>query len=284
MIDKQKTFHSLCSLCKALEVSLSGYCCWKKHPLSARSLEDEHLLHQLTQLHQQSRSTYGIRRLQSSLRDEGCHHGKARISRLMKRAGLCSRHTRRYKCTTMSKHEHPIVPNLLQQNFTASKSNKVWTSDMTYIPTRQGWQYLATVMDLHSRRIIGWSIQSHMKTDLVKDALHMALVQRKPNKQVIVHSDRGVQYASASYQELLTKHKLLCSMSGKGNCYDNAPMESFYHTLKTELMQGKPFQTKEQAANAIFDYIEVFYNRQRKHSSLNYLSPTQFEQLQQLGG
>ena len=153
---------------------------------------------------------------------------------------------------------HPAMGTLVQQ----------------HVRTQQGWQYLATVMDLYSRKIIGWSIQPNIKTTLIMDALNMVLLQRKPNSTTIIHSDRGVQYVSNSYQELLEQHKLRCSMSGKGNCYDNAPMESFYHTLKTEFMQDKPFQTKQQAANAIFDYIEVFYNRQRKHSALNYLSPT----------
>ena len=260
MIDKQKTFHTLPALCKALDVSLSGYYSWKASSISIRTLEDQQLSSRLIDLHRKSRCTYGIKRLQSALRDEGCRHGKARISRLMKAARLCYRHAKRYKCTTQSKHAHPIAPNLLEQNFTVSKPNKAWTSDMTYIPTKQGWQYLATVIDLYSRKIIGWSIQPHMKTTLVKDALNMALLHRRTNGHTIIHSDRGVRYASSSYQELLRKHKLQCSMSGKGNCYDNAPMESFYHTLKTELMQGKPFQTKEQAANAIFDYIEVFYS------------------------
>lgn len=282
MIDKQKTFHDLPKLCHALGVSVSGYYSWKTSLVSARAIEDAHLIVKLNDLHRKSRRTYGIRRLQSSLRDEGCYHGKARISRLMKGAGLCSRHTKCYKRTTLSKHHHPVAPNLLKQNFTTDKPNQVWTSDLTYIPTKQGWQYLATVMDLYSRRIIGWSIQPHIKTVLVKDALKMALLQRQPDEETIIHSDRGVQYASVSYQELLSKHKLQCSMSGKGNCYDNAPMESFYHTLKTELMQGKLFKTKQLAANAIFDYIEVFYNRQRKHSALNYLSPSQFEQLHKL--
>ena len=195
----------------------------------------------------------------------------------MKAAGLRSKVKRKFKATTDSKHGHPIAPNLLNQDFTVESPNTVWVSDITYIWTDEGWLYLATTMDLYSRAVVGWSMDSRMKSDLVVSALNMALGRRAPTDGLIHHSDRGVQYAAKPFQDLLDENSIVCSMSRKGNCYDNAVQESFYHSLKTELVHHELYRTREQAKTSIFDYIEVFYNRLRLHSSLGYVSPLVFE-------
>jgi len=195
----------------------------------------------------------------------------------MKAAGLRSKVKKKFKATTNSQHSHPIAPNLLNQDFTVADPNTVWVSDITYIWTDEGWLYLATTMDLYSRAVVGWAMDSRMKSDLVVSALNMALDRRIPADGLIHHSDRGVQYAAAPFQNLLDENGIVCSMSRKGNCYDNAVQESFYHSLKTELVHHEHYRTREQAKTSIFDYIEVFYNRSRLHSSLGYVSPLMFE-------
>jgi putative transposase len=231
----------------------------------------------IKRIFKKSRSTYGSPRMQRVLREEGKCHGRGRLRRLMKKLNLQPKAARRFKVTTDSQHNKPVAPNILGQQFSPPAANITWAADITYIRTGEGWLYLATVIDLYSRRIIGWSMGTSLKTNLVADALTMAITKRKPPKGVIHHSDRGSQYCSDAYQAQLLKHGFICSMSGKGNCYDNAVMESFYHTLKVELVYGQRYQTRGKAQTAIFDYIEIFYNRQRIHSSLNYQTPEAFE-------
>ncbi|PWD62346.1 IS3 family transposase [Pectobacterium parmentieri] len=277
MVAQLSAFHAVKQICLLLNVSTRGYQSWRNRTPSQRQLSNDILSQRLIQLHRDSRGTYGIRRLQSDLQDEQRFHGKSRISRLMKQCGLKAADQTRYKVTTNSQHDYPIAPNLLNREFSPAAADVAWATDITYIRTEEGWLYLATVIDLYSRRIIGWSLSNRLKTQVVIDALEMAIRQRKPTRPVITHSDRGSQYASYRYRDVLKDNDLRCSMSGKGCCYDNAVMESFYHTLKTELMRGKAFVSREQAMNALFDYIEVFYNRRRKHSTLGYQTPVDYE-------
>jgi len=215
--------------------------------------------------------------MHAALAAEGIEISRNRVARLMKEAGLRAKTKRRFKATTQSKHDLPVAPNLLDQDFTVDRPNAVWVSDITYIPTDEGWLYLATTIDLYSRRVVGWAMEPHMKTDLVMAALTMAIGIRNPGPGLLHHSDRGSQYASRRYQEALKAAGMRCSMSRKGNCYDNAVQESWYHTLKTELVFHVRFKTRAEAISKIFEYIEVFYNRERLHSSLGYKAPAVFE-------
>ena len=279
MIHYQSAFHSVSFLCKALNVSRSGYYDWAKRKPSQREQETRYLSHDIARVFSESRQTYGVPRIRKALAAQGKSHGKARISKLMKAQGLKAKATRRFKVTTNSQHTRAVFPNILAQSFNPSQPNQAWCADITYFPTKEGWLYLATVIDLYSRMIIGWSMGTSLQTKLIEDALQMALWKRKPSKGkgLIHHSDRGSQYCSEAYQAMLNQHGIICSMSSSGNCYDNAVMESFYHTLKVEMLYGQTYSTREQAKQSIFDYIEVFYNRQRLHSSLGYQSPMNFE-------
>ena len=277
MIKHQSAFHSIQRLCQAFDLSTSSYYRWLKCPVGKRQREDQKLSEDIKRIFKKSRFTYGSPRMQRALREEGKRHGKVRLRRLMKELNLKPKAARRFKVTTNSQHNKPVAPNILGQRFSPYAANVAWATDITYIRTDEGWLYLATVIDLYSRRIIGWSMGTRLVTKLIIDALAMALLQRKPPQGVIHHSDRGSQYCSAVYQALLSKHGFICSMSGKGNCYDNAVMESFYHTLKVELIYGHCYRTRGKAIMAIFDYIEIFYNRERLHSSLDYQTPEAFE-------
>ena len=277
MIQYQSAFHSISTLCKTLGVSRSAYYAWKSRPSGQRKQDDRVLSDDIVRIFNESRKTYGVPRLQRALRAEGKNHGKSRIKRLMNDNHLKAKAAKRFKVTTNSQHSKTVAPNVLSQNFKPQAPNQAWCADITYISTQEGWLYLATVIDLYSRMIIGWSMSKSLKTRLVEDALTMALWRRKPSEGTIHHSDRGSQYCSASFQKLLAKHRFVCSMSGSGNCYDNAVMESFYHTLKVELVYDQYYSSRDEARKAIFDYIEVFYNRQRIHSSLGYQSPLMFE-------
>jgi putative transposase len=226
----------------------------------------------------ESRGTYGVPRVHQALLQRGEPCGHNRVARLMQKAGLRSKTKRRFRVkTTDSKHGNPIAPDRLDQDFRTSAANRVWVSDITYIPTDEGWLYLASTMDLFSRRIVGWSMSSTLHSSIVVDALRMAIDQRRPAAGVIHHSDRGVQYASAEFRTVLDVHGFVASMSRKGNCYDNAAKESFFHTLKTELVNHERYTTRDEARASVFDYIEAFYNRRRIHSTLGYLSPADFE-------
>lgn len=264
-------------MCRVFKVSRSGYYEWRSRPPSQRAQQDQALKASIREHHRKSRSTYGTRRIQKKLAKDGDVVSRRRIGRLMADEGLECKVTRKFKATTNSRHDKPISPNLLDRNFTALKPDQAYVGDITYIPTREGWLYLAVFIDLYSRAVVGWSMDSRMPATLVKDALTMAIFKRRPGAGLLVHSDRGSQYASDSFQTLLKQHDFRCSMSRKGNCWDNAPSESFFHTLKTELVYHEDFQTREEAKRAIFEYIEVFYNRERLHSSNAYMSPIDFE-------
>ena len=277
MIKDQSVFHTTKRLCLILGVSSSAYYAWAKKMPSQRTQENEDLSQIIKEQFAKSRQTYGVPRIQQVLRKTGKFHGKARISRIMKQEGLKPKAARRFKVTTNSKHNKPVAENILGRQFRPHCLNKAWASDITYIHTNEGWLYLATVIDLYNRKIVGWSMGTRLVTQLIEDALTMAIRRCKPPRGVIHHSDRGSQYCSDTYQRLLKQHGFICSMSGKGNCYDNAVMESFYHTLKIELLYGEKYKTRAETQLLIFDYIEVFYNRQRLHSTLGYQTPDQFE-------
>jgi transposase InsO family protein len=267
-------------LCLYLKASPSGFYDWERrhaHP-SARMLENQSLAQEIGQIHARSRQTYGAPRIEQELRKKGSCHGRNRVARLMKEKGLCGRQKQRYRVqTTDSNHDEPIAPNRLAQAPKATAPNQLWVADITYIETREGWLYLAAILDLYSRKIVGWAMSERIDTALVLHALTMALLHRRPPAKLLCHTDRGVQYASGDYRQALDDAGLIASMSRRANCYDNATMESFWATLKLELVYRHGFDTRSRARTHIFDYIETFYNRQRAHSALNYLSPVDFE-------
>jgi len=270
--------YSINELCEALEVSRSGYYAWRARRPGKRAQEAELLRVKLQELFVNNRSVYGSPRMTVSLRKAGIGCSRNRVARHMRALGLKARQKRAFKPrTTDSKHPHPIAPNRLKEAGPPEALNKVWVSDITYIRTDAGWIYLAGVMDLCSRKIVGWACADHMKTTLVKEAMGQAIADRSPGSGLLNHSDRGVQYASDDYRSLLKKIKSRPSMSAAGCCYDNASMESFWSSLKTEWLHEKSFQTRHEAELAIFDYIETFYNPKRLHSALGYQSPVDFE-------
>jgi transposase InsO family protein len=275
-----KTEHSIRSLCEAFEVSTSGYYDWvsrSTHP-GPRAQENALLVAQITQIHRASRATYGSPRIQQALVKAGRAHGRNRIARLMRQAHLCGRAKRRFRVrTTDSNHDQPIAPNRLAQLPPPSAPNQIWVGDITYISTAEGWLYLAGIMDLYSRRIVGWAMDQNIDTQLVLAAWNMAQTHRPSPPELVFHSDRGCQYASAEFRHALAQRQTLPSMSRKACCYDNAAMESFWSTLKQELIYRRCFKTRAEARHVIFDFIEAFYNRQRLHSSLHYCCPVDFE-------
>jgi putative transposase len=266
-------------MCKVLEVAVSGFYDWLKRPVSKRSQENEHLTEQILMFHCGSRWTYGSPRIYKDLKATGYRVSENRVARLMKRSGIQGKAKRRFKTTTISKHQRPRVENLVKQNFQAFEPNKLWVSDVTYIATLEGWLYLAVILDVFSRRIVGWAFSERLTDDLVLTALCMAKHQHSTKTNLIHHSDQGSQYASAAFQAGLNQDNITQSMSGKGNCYDNALAESFFATLRTEEISDTPYQTRQQAKTSIFKYTETFYNSKRRHSSLNYLSPNDFERV-----
>jgi len=264
-------------MCSLLEVSASGYYVWRERPPSERARANEGLVREIKAIHVKSHETYGSPRVHAELLNRGVRVGKNRVARLMQVENIQSRRKRRRQSTTDSRHNYPVAPNLLQQNFQAAAPNEKWLSDITYIPTAEGWLYLAAILDLFSRKIIGWAMEDHMESELVELAFQMAAKNRQKVSGLLHHSDRGSQYAGGTYQTLIQSHLVIPSMSRKGNCYDNAPMESFFSTLKGELVDWHTYQTRAEARTNIFAYIEGFYNRNRLHSSLGYLSPEEFE-------
>ena len=260
-----------------LDVSSSGYYDWLDRPESARSQRHKVLTKKIDRIHQQSYRIYGSPRIHGELQDQGEVVGKNTVAMLMQRAGIQSKVHKRFVVTTESRHGLKPADNVLNREFETTAPNEKWVSDVTFIPTREGWLFLATIMDLYSRMIVGWSMGKQHTTRLVKDALTMAVENRGYVNGVILHSDQGIQYASGEYQQDLRRHGIVCSMSRRGNCWDNAPMESFYHSLKTEWVCFEDYKTRAQARSSLFTYIELFYNRQRRHSSLNYQSPTVYE-------
>jgi transposase InsO family protein len=275
-----KNEHAVLRLCQELEVSPSGYYDWqtRRSCPGPRARQDQALKQEIQSIHTGSRKTYGSPRIVMELRKSGARHGRNRVARLMKQEGLSGRQKARYRVqTTDSNHDQPIAPNRLAEAPKASAPNQIWVADITYIQTGESWLFVAAIMDLYSRKIVGWAMGDHIDTALILKALSMALLHRQPPASLLFHSDRGVQYASADYRSALARAGLVASMSRKGNCYDNAAMESFWSTLKLELVYRSDFQTRAHARSEIFDYIEVFYNRQRSHSALHYLSPVDFE-------
>lgn len=266
-------------MCRILNIGRSSYYTWKNRSKSMRDKENERLVFKIKLVHGKSRKTYGSPRITAELRASGIRCGKNRIARLMRENGIMAKTKRRFKITTDSKHNLPIAPNLLNQEFTADAPNKTWTGDITYIWTRRGWMYLAVVEDLFNREIVGWSMRKRITKDIAIKALTMAIQRKRPPKGLIFHSDRGSQYASHEFRKLLNKYGCVQSMSGKGNCYDNAVTESFFHTLKTELVYSEKYRTRSEARQSIFEYIEIFYNRVRRHSYLGYVSPVDFGRL-----
>lgn len=277
MIKDHSFRYSVVLMCRVLSVSTSGYYAWLNRKPSTRSQQNAALTEQIEEAFEAEKGRAGAVRLTKRLHSEGIFVGKNRVARLMRHNGLRARAAKKYKATTNSNHSLPVAPNVLEQDFEASKPNEKWVSDITYIRTDEGWLYLATVMDLYSRMIVGWALDRRMTSQLVIDALMMALWRRKLPRGVIVHSDRGSQYCSQAYQQVLEKYGLVCSMSKRGDCYDNAAMESWNHSFKVEAIHGERFTLRSEAKKHVFDYIEVYYNRQRLHSKLRYQSPAAFE-------
>lgn len=277
LIDQHRKEWRLPFACEALAVSVSGYYRWRRRPPSAGYRRLNVLRSAIHEAHSASRRTYGSPRVHAAIKAQGVNCCVNTVAKIMSEDGICARRRRRYKATTDSSHCLPVAENLLARDFQRSAPNQVWVSDITYIPTDEGWLYLATTLDLYSRRIVGWSMSERITSDLVIDALTMAVTQRHRPAGLMHHSDRGSQYASAAFQRMLAAHGMVCSMSRKGEVYDNAVMESFYATLKRELVSFARYATRDEARNAIFEWIEVFYNRQRLHSSLGYRSPADHE-------
>jgi transposase InsO family protein len=263
----------------ALGVTRSAYYAWKKRGESQRSKENNRLLGQIRVLHARSHEIYGSRRITVDLRNDGQLCGKNRIARLMRQASIVSRMRRKFRVTTHSKHSFPKAANLVRQNFSTDKPNRLWVSDITYIWTKEGWLYLAVIIDVFSRLVVGWALSNRLHHSLVLQAFQQAVRKRDVQPGLIFHSDQGVQYACEDVKEQLQTHQIIQSMSGSGNCYDNALAESFFHSMKTEWIYFEKYETKEQASLSVFEYIESFYNRQRFHSNLGYRSPEKYEQL-----
>jgi transposase InsO family protein len=276
-IEKHQPDYPVRGLCQAVGVSRSGYYAWQKRQTRQEETHLQALLEHIRRIHQMSRRTYGSPRVHAQLKAEGFQYNRKRIARLMRLSGIVGQRKHRKGMTTNSRHEYPVAPNLLNQEFQAEGANQKWVADFTYIPTREGWLYLAVILDLYSRKAVGWNMKAEMTTELVEDALKMALYERQPDPGLLHHSDRGSQYASNEIRKLLDEHHITVSMSRTGNCYDNAVMESFFSTLKCEWVYFQDYPTRAQASRDIFSYIAGFYNRVRLHSTLGYRSPDQFE-------
>jgi transposase InsO family protein len=265
-------------MCQVLDVTRSGYYAWKDRPVSARQQRRDGLIEQIRRVYDHSRGTYGSPRITADLKEADVKVSENTVARYMHEDGLFVQPRRAFvPQTTDSDHEHPIAPNLLEQDFEATTPNQKWVCDLTYIPTDEGWLYLSVVLDLFSRKVVGWSMTDHLRSEGVAEALEMAVKRRKPREDLLHHSDRGVQYACEDYRSLLAEHGITASMSRTGNCYDNAVAESFFGTLKCELVHRQRYRTRAQARSSVFQWIECWYNRRRRHSSLGHLSPEAFE-------
>ena len=277
-IEDRRADYPVRILCNVLGVSPAGYYAWRTRPESRRSIANRDLVDDIQKVHREAGGRYGSPRIHAELMAHGRGASRGRIERLMRHHGIRAIMARpRRARTTDSHHDFPIAPNLLDRNFSATAPNQIWLADITYVETDQGWLYLATVLDLYSRRIVGWAMADHLRTDLPLAALGMAISAQRPGAGLIHHSDRGVQYASAEYCKVIRSAGFRASMSRKGDCYDNAPMESFFHTLKTELVHHRRYTTRAEATRDIFAYIEGFYNRTRRHSAIGYISPIEME-------
>jgi putative transposase len=264
------------AMCEVLGVSQSGLKAWRSGGQRSQRLTDAQLLALMRAIHAQYKGAYGSPRMHDELRDRGYRVGKARVERLMRENAIRARHKRRWRATTESKHDLPVAQNLVARDFSPREPNRVWGADITYIATDEGWLYLAVVLDFFNREIVGWSLKERLTADLVTDALTMAWFRRRPKPGVLHHSDRGVQYASQAFQAKLAEYGMRCSMSRKGNCWDNAPTESFFNSLKNERVHGSRYRTRSDAKADVFEYIEIFYNRIRRHSTLGHTSPEQY--------
>lgn len=264
-------------MCDTLAVSTAGYYAWRGRPVSARRQRRDALTAHIRTVHAQVKARYGSPRMHAELvaRGHGCCVNT--VARLMRRAGIAAKTARKFRHTTDSDHDRPVAANVLDRQFDPAGANEAWVSDITFVPTREGWLYLAVVEDLYSRMVVGWAMDARMTSRLVVDALGMAVQRRLPGADLLAHSDRGSQYASDHYQQLLARHGITCSMSRRADCWDNSPMESFFASLKKELVHHEDYQTREEAKASIFEYIEVFYNRVRRHSALGFKSPAEYE-------
>ena len=277
-IEDRRAEYPVRIMCRVLDVSPAGYYAWRSRPESSRSVANRELEENIKRAHRDSHERYGSPRIHAELKTQGYSASRGRIERQMRFHGIRAIMARPRRCrTTDSGHDFPIAPNLIGRNFSAAMRNQIWLADITYVDTGQGWLYLAAVLDLFSRRIVGWAMADHMRTELPLAALQMAIRDQRPGTGVIHHSDRGSQYASAEYRHKLHAASFRPSMSRKADCYDNAPMESFFHTLKTELIHCRQFATREEAEREIFAYIEGFYNQHRRHSAIGYISPVEME-------
>jgi putative transposase len=277
-IDDHRDLWPVRLLCETLEVSTAGYYAWRARPASARQQRRAALVVQIRAIHAEFKGRYGSPRIHAELAALGQDCCVNTVAKLMHDNDIRAKTARKFRCTTDSNHDLPVAENVLDRQFDPAAPNEAWVADITYIPTREGWLYLAAVEDLYSRRVVGWSMANDLESRLVVNALAMAVERRLPGEGLLAHSDRGSQYASEHYQLLLEKHGITCSMSRRADCWDNAPMESFFASLKKELVHDADFATRAEARGAIFEYIEIFYNRQRRHSSLGYVSPVEYEQ------
>ena len=276
-IRQQQKAYPIAVLCAVMDVSRSAYYQYIKADRAMKIDKDFVLLSEVRQIHKQTRGAYGSRRTAESLRVKGYPVGRYRAGSLMKKAGVSAKQRKKFKITTDSKHNLPVAPNLLNRNFNVDRPDAVWCSDITYLWTMEGWLYLAVIIDLFSRKVVGWAMSHHMKASLVMEALSMAYWRRKPPKGLIHHSDRGSQYAGGDYQKLLSIYVMICSMCRKGDCWDNAVAESFFHSLKTEWTSGLLYRGRSDARSDVIHYIEMFYNSHRLHSYLGYKNPNEFE-------
>jgi len=278
LIEDQRDVWPVRVICDALSVSPSGFYAWRSRPESPRKIANRELLVDIRRVHAQHRERYGAPRIHAELRAEGHGVSCKRVARLMRQHGIRARAPRRYRvCTTDSKHSLPVAVNLLDQNFVADRPDQIWLADITYIRTAEGWLYLAVILDLFTRKVVGWAMRDHLRAELTIAALTMAIQRRRPAAGLIHHSDRGSQYAAGDYRDILQAAAVVQSMSRKGNCWDNAPMESFFGTLKTELVRQDEYPNRDAARRDLFAYIEGYYNRQRRHSAIGYITPEQAE-------
>lgn len=278
-IDKHRDLFPITAMCRVLKVARSGFYAWRKRPKRAQTQRRESLLAEIKTIRlERKKDVYGSPRIHRELKHREVRCCENTVAKVMKKAGIKSKTAKKFKATTDSKHSRPVAPNVLDQQFEVSRVNEVWLADITYVWTREGWLYLSAVEDLYTRKIVGWSTSNRLTADLVTRALEMAIGRQLPDAGLLAHSDRGSQYASEAYQGLLKDEGITCSMSRKGNCWDNAPMESFFATLKKELIHLENYKTREEARQSLFEYIELFYNRVRRHSALGYMSPADFEQ------
>lgn len=276
-VEREKANHPVATMCRVLEVSPSGFWAWSKRPPSRRALADAALTERIRDIHERSRGTYGMPRIHAELRDDGTRCSRKRVARLMREDGLEGIHRRRSARTTVQDRDTAPAPDLVERMFDASCPDALWVADITYLPTWQGFLYLAVVLDAFSRRVVGWSMAGHLRTELILDALDMAISMRRPGEGLIHHSDRGTQYTSIAFGQRCRKAGISLSMGSTGDCFDNAMAESFFASLETELIDRSSWRTRADARLAVFDYIEAFYNPHRRHSAIGYLSPAEFE-------